>query len=212
MTDISVLPVAQRQFKVEDPWEPAPDGQSVSLIDSSNGSLPRLETTVHCFYNEHSLNILFVGEDDLVRASYREHDDPLYEEDVLEIFLAPQTLTTYCEIEVNPLGAIFDARVSSPDGTRNTMSVDRGWTCQELHAFQRRDHILSESTWKFSTLVSLPFSSLAAGQPAPGDRWRANFFRIDRHPSGDEFTAWQATGRKPADFHVPAAFGYLLFS
>lgn len=211
MTDSNVLRVARHQLKVEDPWETPENGQAVSLSDSTGGSLPRLETKVYCFQDEHSLSVLFAGEDDSVTASYREHDDPLYEEDVLEIFLAPETLTTYWEIEVNPLGAIFDARVSSPYGTRGAMSVDRGWTCEGLQAFQKRDRNLSEGTWRFSTLISIPFRSLSVPVPAPGDRWRANFFRIDRHPSGDEFTAWQATARKPPDFHVPAAFGYLLF-
>jgi hypothetical protein len=52
------------------------------------------------------------------------------------------------------------------------------------------------------------------GRPTPvaGETWRANFFRIDRHPElGDEYSAWQPTMRSPADFHVGEAFGTLKF-
>ena len=48
--------------------------------------------------------------------------------------------------------------------------------------------------------------------PAEGEVWRANFFRIDRHPKlGDDFSAWQPTMRTPPDFHVVGAFGTIRF-
>ena len=43
-------------------------------------------------------------------------------------------LTTYYEIEVNPLGALFDARVESPGLSRASMRVDPAWDCPGLEA------------------------------------------------------------------------------
>ena len=53
------------------------------------------------------------------------HDEPIWKEDVFEVFVAPQGLTPYFEIEVNPLGTTFDARIDSPDGERATMTTPR---------------------------------------------------------------------------------------
>ena len=42
--------------------------------------------------------------------------------------------SVYYEFEVNPLGALFDARVESPDGRRDTMRVDVSWNCPGFSA------------------------------------------------------------------------------
>jgi hypothetical protein len=62
------------------------------------------------------------------------------------------------------------------------------------------------------TLLRIPFAALGRTMPIPGETWRANFYRIDRSPQGDEYSAWQPTMRQPADFHVPEAFGRLRFA
>jgi Carbohydrate-binding family 9 len=135
----------------------------------------------------------------------------LYEEDVVEMFLAPRTAAEYFEIEVNLLGTTFDARIESPEGVRSTMRADRGWDCKRLFAGVRK---VSESSgiMTVETVVRVPFDALSAAMPRSGESWRGNFFRIDRHPHrGDEYLAWQPTMKTPADFHVTAAFGTLRF-
>jgi hypothetical protein len=67
-----------------------------------------------------------------------------------------------------------------------------------------------QGTIVVDTVLRIPFDAIGAA-PSPGDHWRANFFRIDRHPGGDQFSAWQPTLRIPADFHVVSAFGVLVF-
>ncbi len=156
-------------------------------------------------WDDEALTLVFSGEDDHVVATHRAHDAPLYQEDVVEAFLAPAG-GEYFELEVNPLGAIFDARIVSPDGVRATMQTELAWTCAGLFAAVRR----IDDT--FDTVMRIPFASLARAVPEDGEEWRANFFRIDRHPDGDEFSAWNPTMKSPADFHVVAAFGVLRFT
>jgi len=211
MNDSSQIPVTPELFLMENLWTPS-SGSAVPLRDSTSGSPPRNQTWIRCSYDDVSLRVLFSGEDDLVQATYRARDEPLYEEDVLEVFLAPAALTSYFEFEVNPIGTLFDAAVVSPHGVRNTMHVDTSWNCPGLQTFTRRTLQSPSSPALFDTLLMIPFDGLPVLPPHPGDRWRANFFRIDRHPEGDEYTAWQPTGKQPPDFHVPAAFGTLLFS
>lgn len=198
-------------FDMEDPWSAPAGCNPVRLRRAIDGAPPRLSTSVAVWFDDDSLSVLFSASDDHVEATHLKHDAPLYEQDVVEIFAAPENLQRYYELEVSPRGTLFDARVDSPDGDRKTMHVDREWTCDGLLALIRR---ITESNGATSidTLVRIPFSSLGCGTPKDAETWRINFFRIDRHPElGDEYSAWQPTMKNPADFHVPAAFGTLRF-
>ncbi len=198
-------------FEMEDPWTAPAFCTPVRLRRASDAAPPRLATSVAAWFDEHRLSILFSAGDDHVEATMLAHDAPLYEQDVVEVFFAPEEPTRYFELEVSPRGTVFDARIVSPDGNRATMQVDRRWDCEGLIAAVR---VVTESNGAMSvdTLLRIPFASVGRATPREGERWRANFFRVDRHPShGDEFSAWQPTMRIPADFHVPAAFGTLRF-
>jgi hypothetical protein len=203
---VPVLIVPRAEFSIEDPWAIPSACAPLSLRRATDGGNPRLGTFVAAYRDDEFLTIVFRGDDDDVVATYVEHDEPLWQEDVVEVFLAPNGLTPYFEIEVNPLGTTFDARIDSPDGVRATMTTDLAWTCDGLFAALRRD-----DRRDFQVIIRLPFESLGA-LPKSGDEWRANFFRIDRSSEkGDDFSAWQPTLKSPADFHVAAAFGALRF-
>jgi hypothetical protein len=199
-----VVPGAE--FSIEDPWAIPAGCQATRLRRSTDASNPRLATAVIVYADAECLNVVFQAQDDGVVASYREHDQPLYEEDVVEVFLAPSDPTRYFEIEVNPIGTSFDARIDNPDGVRATMKIDIAWTCRNLFA------AVKKTPGRIETVLRIPFASLERRRPARGEEWRGNFFRIDRSARhGDEFSAWQPTMRNPPDFHVPAAFGRLVF-
>jgi hypothetical protein len=203
---VPVLAVPRAEFSIENPWSMPLACTPVPLRRATDGSAPRQATSVAAYYDDAFLTVLFVADDDEIVATYREHDEPLWREDVVEIFVAPDGLSPYFEIEMNPLGTTFDARIDSPDGLRATMIVDLGWTCTGLFAALRRDDGRTSHA-----VIRLPFAAIGT-TPKSGHEWRANFFRIDRSAAyGDEFSAWQPTLKTPADFHVASAFGALRF-
>lgn len=206
------LLVRRRAFDIEEPWSVPAGCQPARLRRANDAAPPRLATSVAAWFDDEMLTVLFSAADDHVRATYVEHDSPLYEEDAFEMFLAPDRLERYYEIEVSPRGTLFDAVIESPDGVRATMRVDRTWNAQGLFAVVR--HVTeSDGTGTLDIVVRIPFAAIVDSPPAPGDEWRGNFFRIDRHSErGDEFSAWQPTLRDPADFHVATVFGSLRFS
>ena len=174
----------------------------LSLADARDGSAPRLSTAVRVGIRDEAILVRFDGRDREVVATLTKRDDPLWKEDVFEVFLSPyDPPLVYYEFEVNPLGALFDARVESPDGRRETMRVDVSWNCPGLSARVRR----REGRW--SALLKIPLPPM--GEPT--GVWRANFYRVDRGEV-DEYTAWSPTLAEPADFHVPARFGYLVLA
>ena len=173
----------------------------IFLRDARTGKPPRLRTALRLGLRAGTLCVRFDGRDDGVVATHTRRDAPLWEEDVFEIFLAPEDPPRlYYEFEVNPLGALFDARIASPDLARATMQVETAWDCAGFSARVTR------GPKRWSATLRIPLGALCPG-PLPA-RWRANFYRIDRGPV-DEFTAWSPTLADPPDFHVPQRFGVL---
>ena len=174
---------------------------SIALRDARNGAAPRLRTSVRAGLRGTDLCVRFDGRDDGVVATYTRRDDPLWLEDVFEVFLTPQEPPhLYYEFEVNPLGALFDARVESPKLRRESMRVETAWDCPGLEgrATRRAD--------RWSATLRIPLRPLC-GDSIP-TRWRANFFRVDRGTT-DEFSAWSPTLTEPPEFHLPERFGIL---
>jgi hypothetical protein len=172
----------------------------VALRDSGNGAVPRLSTAVRAGFRDGALLVRFDGRDRGSVATLTRRDDPLWKEDVFEVFLSPHDPPlVYYEFEVNPLGALFDARVESREGRRATMRVDVSWNCPGYSARVRRRE------YRWSALLRIPLSPMGGENVT---RWRANFYRIDRGER-DEYSAWSPTFSDPPDFHVPARFGYL---
>jgi hypothetical protein len=204
---LPAVTVARADFSIEEPWAMPPGSQQIQFVRSTDGKPPRMGTTVTLYVDSECLNLLYRAHDDNVVATYLGHDEQLYQEDVVEAFLAPDDIRRYYEIEVNPLGTTFDARIDSPDGVRATMHVDLAWDCEDLFAAVRKTSGMVE------TIMRIPFASLGVPRPEGGTEWRGNFFRVDRGKNpGDEFTAWSPTMKSPPDFHVAAAFGRIVFA
>jgi len=173
----------------------------VALWDAVTGARPRLPTSVRVGFRSGALLVRFDGRDAGVVATYARRDEPLWKEDVFEVFLSPLSEPrVYYEFEVNPKGALFDARVDSPEGRRATMAVEIGWNCPGLSA---RVRVRSD---RWSAVFTIPLAPMDPSGTT--ELWRANFHRIDRGRS-DEYSAWRPAFADPPDFHVPAKFGEL---
>ena len=173
----------------------------IALTRAADGAPPRLATSVRLAVRENALLVRFDGRDDGQVATLTRRDGPLWTEDVFEVFLTPHDPpTTYYEFEVNPLGAVFDARIESPRLVRPTICVDVLWNCRGFTARAKRE------PRRWSALLRIPLGPLAREEPRP--IWRANFFRIDRGRE-DELSAWSPLLRDPPDFHDARRFGLL---
>jgi bifunctional DNA-binding transcriptional regulator/antitoxin component of YhaV-PrlF toxin-antitoxin module len=189
--------------------------EPVHLTLSEDDGEPRLATEVRISWDERALYVAFSCKDTDIWGTLTERDQPIYNEEVVEVFLCPTgDLRHYFEFEVSPRNVLFDAKVFSPEGDRRSMLLDREWDAPDLQSavrvagtLDRRDDV--DLGWIAEIAIS--FADLGLPHPPmPGDRWRANFYRIERGEV-EEYTAWSPTLRIPADFHVPDRFGTLEF-
>ncbi len=130
----------------------------------------------------------------------------LWEHDVVELFLRPRGCSGYFEVEVGPLGQWLDLFVFEPR-TR----IDWSWRSRLTVDVQ-----LDRSAKRWDMRLRLPFEAMLTRfpglkPPEEGEVWRLNLFRISGvHPERRYF-AWRPTFTREPDFHVPAAFGNLMF-
>jgi hypothetical protein len=174
----------------------------LALVENSTGALPQQGTRLQLGWTPDELRVLFHCADTHPWATLTARDAPLYEEEVVEVFLDPVgDSAAYFELEVNPLNAVLDLALRR---NRSGYLRDFSWRCDALRTAVH----VTDSSW--TAEFAIPFRSLAAEPPQPLDRWRGNFFRIDR-PAGAprELSAWSPTRR--GTFHVPQRFGFIEF-
>jgi hypothetical protein len=174
----------------------------VFLSENITGAQPQQPTWFKAAWDERELRVLFHATDTRAWATHTAHDAPLYEEEVVEIFLDPVgDLESYFEIEVNPLNAVCDLVLRR---SRSGWRKDFAWHCEGLQTAV----VKNERAW--TAEISIPFASLGPDLPIVGKPWRANFFRIDRPENSPwELSAWSPTWLPL--FHVQEKFGLLEF-
>jgi hypothetical protein len=202
--------------RVNDNWDASADlaawnwdaSMPLPPFTLADGSGPAIQqTAAHTCYNTHALFVRFDCDDRDIWGISTRRDDPIYDEEVVEVFIGPgeATLVDYYEFEVSPNGVLLDLAVYNPTSQRAQLQTDFAWDCPGLRWAAGRDDALNH-WW---AVFAIPWSSIGAPDELP-KLWRANFYRIERpRDSEPEFSCWSATMTNPADYHKPSYFGYL---
>lgn len=180
--------------------------EKMVLVEAGSGGKPTLASTVQSFWTEEALYYRFVCEDDRIVATLSGHDAPIYEEDVVEVFLSEtHDIQSYKEFEHSPANVQFDATIiNNLDGT---YKVNLDWHAEGWETTVDKNEDGSELTY----IWKMPFVNFEGGTPKANDEWLMNCYRIDRGESEqeDQYMAWSQTGI--VDFHTPRRFGTLRF-
>jgi hypothetical protein len=177
--------------------------EAVSLVQVVDGEQARLRTTVKACWSQEAIMVRFDCEDDHVVATMTERDAPLYQEDVVEIFLDDTTQgQLYREFVVSPNNVVYDALIGN-DGEGN-IDVNKQWDADGL-----RTTVVSGDDGAWACELYIPLSNFDY-MPAVGAEWRCNMYRIDDDKQGNRhFWAWSPTGA--IHFHLSKHFGTFVF-
>ncbi|HET7108082.1 MAG TPA: carbohydrate-binding family 9-like protein [Candidatus Acidoferrum sp.] len=194
--------LGKEEFPATALWERAPAIRFDRNWRGEQADPPRA-TEVRLLWNEQTLFLQFL-------AHYRELHvfsdaradgwrDELWERDVAEAFLQPDTgdARVYKELEVSPNGYWID------------LSIAHGEKA-EMHSELRRRVVQAATARTWTAELAVPMRSLT---PAfdPKRSWRANFFRVEGKSEPRFYSAWSPTRTPEPNFHVPEAFGHLIF-
>ncbi|MEA2064137.1 MAG: carbohydrate-binding family 9-like protein [Gemmatimonadota bacterium] len=198
--------------------EPAWQKAERIRFEAKNGGPPKQATTAMMVWDDKFLYIAFQCEDNDVWSTLTQRDDPLYNEEVVEVFIdADSDGETYVEYEINPLGVLFDGYILNRRGDRDLIlaweSKKVRWGVQVAGTLGD----LSDTDTGWTVEYAIPLAEIVTGPhtpPRPGDKWRLNLYRIDR-PRGKQDTPSEGSLWSPVSgstFHDPDCFGEIEFS
>jgi hypothetical protein len=182
-----------------------------AFVDSALGSASELETEAKILYDEDFIYFAFRVWDQNIWATYRNRDEHLWTEEVVEVFIqASPEDPSYIELEVNPLGTMIDIYlldIRKPLVYESWNSRDLRWAIDVKGTVDGKP---DDKEWTCE--IALPLEDVVTAPnlpPEPGDEWRVNLYRVESKPEKAGL-AWSPTMRQ--DFHVPSMFGRVVFS
>jgi len=196
-------------------WSRARPAGAFMQADGSGRAL--LQTEARLCWDDRNLYVALQCVDTDIWGTLRNRDDPLFNEEVVEVFLDPTcSLTDYFEFELSPHNVMWDAKVGNDWQSGGSFLTDLEWTCEGWQTAVRVAGTLEDRDdvdQQWTVEMAIPFDQITPDGAPPGDgaAWRANLYRIERGEP-DEFSAWSPPLNTPANFHWPARFGHLVFS
>ena len=141
----------------------------VELLTTDTGEKPHQPTEVRMLWDSEYLYVGFLCHDQDIWGTIREHDAPIYNEEVVEVFLDPDCdLRTYIELEVSPLNTLFDAFVVNGKSHGQGIHVLRGWDSKTLqHAVAVDGTAKTNSPADRGASISLPDTSWSCEVAVP---------------------------------------------
>jgi hypothetical protein len=141
-------------------------------------------------------------------TDYRNHDDPLWKQDCVELFIdADGNRRGYIELQVNPNNATFDSWFA----TTRAQPGDPTWDSGMQTAVKLRGTTASGDTDQgWDVEIAVPWQAVRGRDPAMavrlppqvGDRWRLNLVRVDITSGGKNPSASSWNRITYSDFHA----------
>ncbi|CAM4208259.1 carbohydrate-binding family 9-like protein [Paenibacillus alkaliterrae] len=177
---------------------------SMALTDTVTGLSPYEPTEVRACWSPDSLYVRFLCKDSYIVSGFTRRDDPLYEQDVVEMFIDEEGLGRhYLELEVSPRNVVFDAKIEN-DGVASITGTNKEWSFTGLQT-----NVEADGEGHFIYFIRIPSNNFKR-KPEQGVSWKVNFYRIDEGKDGTrQYQAWQPTGA--INYHIPSRFGTLAF-
>jgi hypothetical protein len=187
-------------------WKAAP--HSPEFTDAEGGAPVGGRTAARLLWDDQHLYAFVEVEDADVFSSYRGRDDPLWKEDVIELFIdADGDRKGYVELQVNPNGAIFDAFFPGTRAQPHHVEWNGGMRAAVVvhGTADRRDD--RDRGWDVELAIPhADVKGMAADMavripPVVGDRWRLNVVRVDKpRDAGIRAATWSPI--TIGDFHA----------
>ena len=165
-------------------WTNAPRTEAFGRI---RGTKIDHHTEAAMVWDDENLYVAFSCADPEMWATFLNEDDPLWGEEVVEVFIDPDADgRNYLELEVSPLNVVVDLKVIE---LQPKWESDFDWDIPGLQTAVKAYGTVNDSTdtdigWNVE--IAIPFAAFAdltpeaARAPEPGEQWRLNLYRIER--------------------------------
>lgn len=174
------------------------------------------QTVAKLLWNDEYLYVAFRCEDAHVWAEQTERDSPVYRDDCVEVFTAPNAAQpfNYFNIEMNVRGVFLDRHHPHGPGKAEIPN----WNAKGVKIAATVDGTLNDDadtdrSWVLE--ASIPFANFeSVAQHAPpkaGDVWYLNLNRLGGK-TNPQYSQWSPGRTERPQFHAPQYFGRVIFS
>jgi len=190
----------------EQDWKDAP---STGAFKTAQGGDPVPgEASAKLLWDDKNLYVLVEIADKDIANQYKKHDDPIWKEDAVEVFIdADKNGTGYVELQVNPRNATFDSWWAKGRGDGGDPKWDSGMktAVQVDGTLDKRDD--EDKGWRAE--MAIPLAAVKGRDdkmdvrlpPKPGDTWKLDIVRVEKpKDKGLSASAWAEIGI--GDFHA----------
>lgn len=199
-------PIAIDGIASEPAWAAA--ATSPELVTAEGSADPIGKAIARLTWDDEFLYAFVAVTDSDVWSEYRNHDEPLWKQDCVELFIdADGNRRGYVELQVNPNNATFDSWFA----TTRAQPGDPSWDSGMQTAVKLRGTTAPGDTDQgWDAEIAIPWQAVRGRDPAMavrlppqvGDRWRMNVVRVDVR-TGDKTPSASSWNRiSAADFHA----------
>ncbi len=192
-------------------WKDAPE---VSLTTSFDGREVKRKTRMRLVYDDTFIYVGFDCDDPDVWGSMHKKDDPIYNEEVVEVFFdADGDGATYNELQVSPHNTNFDASFVA---RRSDLEAAMKWESGMISAVDIRGTIdkSDDVDQGWSAEMKIPIANLNKVPHVPpqkGEKWRFNAYRLEHFVHSQNIEGQSFSPLYVGDFHALPRFGWLVF-
>lgn len=195
----------------DDAWKNA---AAVTLTTSYDGREAQRKTRFRAVYDDTNIYVAFDCDDPDVWGTMFKKDDPIYNEEVVEVFFdADGDGATYNELQVSPHNTNFDASfVARRSDLPEAMKWESGMTTAVdiRGTIDKSDDV--DQGW--SAEFKIPIANLnhvPRVPPQKGDRWRFNAYRLEHFVHSVNIEGQSFSPLFVGDFHALPRFGWFVF-
>lgn len=212
---------AGEQFAPSGDWDGRFWGNIVPLeVNEPMGKQPEFvpKARAKLLYDDKFVYVIFRVEDKFVRAVAQEHQEPVYTDSCVEFFFTPgeDISQGYFNIEVNCGGTVVLRHQTAPMENRNPLTDAE---IESLGVYHSQPKIVEPEkqepiTWfiEYRIAVAMLGRFCFVTRPAPGLKWRANFYKCGAETSNPHTLTWSPIESEQFTFHQPEFFGTLQFA
>jgi hypothetical protein len=164
---------------------------SPELTSADGSPEPVGKATARMTWDDQYLYVFVQITDSDVYSPFKQHDEPLWKGDCVELFIdADGNRTGYVELQVNPNNAMFDSWFAS---TR-AQPGDEKWSANMVTAVKVRGTAdkSGDADQGWDVEIAIPHAAVKGAHetmgvrvpPQVGDKWRLNVVRVDYRSGG----------------------------
>lgn len=210
------------QMAIDGNWD-KPQWKKVQPVTLTNwmGEKPKFfpVTQAKVLYDDQNVYVIFRAEDNYIKAVETKDNGRPYLDTCAEFFFTPDVNVAkgYFNFETNCIGAaLIRYQLGGSKGVKwwSQEDIDKIERVTSFPARKVIDHeITTPTTWTIE--YRIPFEVLekymTVVKPAPGVKWRANFYKLCGTKSDEQYITWSVVENPKPEFHLPQFFGTIEF-